>query len=427
MFKYFVGGSLLVNTIRSEPHDGYCIHPGDTSWIDCINNGQYSGKQGYFYLPEGTYFLDRHFQLPDNVYIEGAGPGKTTIQATKAVYNGCGEHAEVPGDPKTRIGFVLSTNSYIGQFKYVALDDHRWQGYDGAALCGGAVFETPGCSDAYCKSSNIGDRRYGNGGVHDVTIDNVVIRGLSNNLGPQVGVFLTQTRDLSKPSYSITIRGIDLYHSWADGINIHGATHSVRVEDCKLAFQGDDNLAVWSHNDMATDIVFSRNHVSQKQSTNPDKSWGNCVALYGGSRIQVLDTNCEHTSNGGVKFANSFGGGFARGTDVLVQNMQTDSGKPNCAGQETTQGLINRCPKPDKSGCSDPCFIHRACKKGAGYKSGNMGDGWYCSDQHDVDALTSFDNCCIHPGCAKGATYNTRESMWMCKDDMSFEETITHV
>jgi hypothetical protein len=418
----------------------YCLKPGpigDVSWIDCILTGQNSGKKGYFFLPAGTYYLDRQLQLPDNVYIEGAGTDKTIIQAIRAVTNGCGEKAEQGGDPTTRIGFVLSSNSWIGKFKFVAMDERRWQGYAGAALCGGGVFETPGCSDAYCKSPTmIGDQRYGHGGIHTTNVFDVQIRGFSPTVGPQLAVFITQTKDLTKPSYDINITGVDMDYSWCDGINVHGAAHHVKVENCRLAHQGDDNLAVWSSGDLMHDVTFKNNWVSQLESTNPSKTWGNCVALYGGgSGIKIEGLTCEHTSNGGVKFADgslNFGGSWSQNTNVLVRNITTfGPHMPDCIGQQfITAGLVNNCPKSDTKGCSDPCWIHNNCKGAPGYSAdptSNMGVGWYCGDGMTVSETTSFDHCCIHPNCGVGPAWSDSKSMWICKDDLPLEDVLALV
>merc|ERR1719310_423891 len=158
---------------------------------------------------------------------------------------------------------------------------------------------------------------------------------------------------------------------------------------------------------MANNITFKSNTVSQRQSTNPNKYWGNCVALYGGKDIRVIDTTCANTANGGVKFAETFGGKFGSDSNIIVQNMQTDEGKPDCYQQSEVgarSGIVNSCPRIDSgnSVCMDPCFVHRNCGKGISYSgssSSSMGKGWYCNDNVLVGETTDYDLCCIHPGC----------------------------
>jgi hypothetical protein len=311
-----------------------CIHPGDSSWLDCIKDA------GEYHLPAGTYVLDRHFQMPDGVTILGAGPGETIIQASHAVENGCGSKIpshEYPGDPTTRIGFVLGNNCRIGGFTFLGKDDHRWQNYYGAALCGGAVFETPGCADAYCAGENIGEG-HGDGGVENIVIEDVVISGTTADTAPQLAVFITQTKDLDNPTDGVHVKGVRMDHSWCDGINLHGAVRNAVVEDCDLSWQGDDNLAVWSAGDRADNITFRNNVVSQAKTTNlPSTRWGNCVALYGGSRITVSNTTCYHSSNAGVKIDESFKGSFGENTNIQVHDIFTDEGVPACQGASSAR------------------------------------------------------------------------------------------
>lgn len=306
-----------------------CIQAGDASWLDCIK------EAGTYHLPEGKFILDRHFQMPDGVTILGAGPDKTTIEAARAVENGCGKNisqSEYPGDPSTRIGFVLGNDCRIGGFKFLSKDTHRWQNYYGAALCGGAVFETPGCADAYCAGGNIGEG-HGDGGVKNIVIEDVVISGATPDTAPQLAVFVTQTKDLDAPTVGVHIKGIRMDHSFCDGINLHGAVRDAVVEHCELFFQGDDNLAVWSAGDRADNITFRHNIVSQARTENhPSPRWGNCVALYGGSGISVLNTTCYHSSNAGVRMSDEFRGAWGQNSQITVEDMVTDEAIPGCQG-----------------------------------------------------------------------------------------------
>jgi len=321
--------AMLVGLNAGSAASDDCIHPGGTSWLDCIK------QDGTYHLPKGTYILDRHFQMPDGVTIFGAGRGKTIIEADRAVENGCGsniDQGDFPGDPSSRIGFVLGNNCNIGHFTFKSKDTHRWQGYNGAPLCGGAVFETPGCADAYCAGENIGDSRYGDGGVHHINIENVEITGSTPETAPQSAVFVTQTQDLDNPTHHVNIKGIHLDHSWCDGINLHGAVHDAVVEECDMSFQGDDNLAVWSAGDKADNILFQNNILSQAKTENhPSPRWGNCVAIYGGSRIKVLNTTCYHSSDAGAMMSESFSGSWGQNSQITVQDMFTDENNiPAC-------------------------------------------------------------------------------------------------
>merc|ERR1711865_491085 len=238
----------------------------------------------------------------------------------------------------------------------------------GAPLCGGAVFETPGCSDAYCDSENIGASKYDHGGVTTIVIEDVVISGSTPDTAPQLAVFITQTKDLLKPTENVHIKGVRMDHSWCDGINLHGAVRNAVVEDCELSFQGDDNLAVWSAGDRADNITFRNNMLSQAKTENyGSPRWGNCVALYGGSGINVFNTTCYHSSNAGVRMSDEFHGAWGSSSKITVEGMVTDEGTPAC---EVSSG------SPATPGCDDieaplslPGWIQNTganCYEGAG-------------------------------------------------------------
>jgi len=116
--------------------------------------------------------------------------------------------------------------------------------------------------------------------------------------------------------------------------------HDVTVSGSDLSVAGDDNLAVWSAGDKATQIVFKDNKVSQMYTTNPVTTWGNCVAIYGGSHIEVHNTDCYSTNDGVVKISSEFGGSFGDRTHIVVQGSKVhtgtdetgiqDGGKPDC-------------------------------------------------------------------------------------------------
>jgi hypothetical protein len=154
--------------------------------------------------------------------------------------------------------------------------------------------------------------------------------------------------DLEQPTNEILISGIHMDHSWCDGINLHGSTHNAVVQNCNLAFQGDDNLAVWSAGDRAHSILFRNNIVSQAKTTNyANPRWGNCVALYGGDRITVENTICYHSSDAGVKMSDEFGGSW--GGWVKVTGMTTDENKPACTtvGASTSTEGCEMVQSPD--------------------------------------------------------------------------------
>merc|ERR1719183_1154957 len=125
-------------------------------------------------LEAKTYYIDRQYLLPCGVQVQGAGVGKTIIQAVR-----CEDPSDTYGlgtkGVKYRIGFVFNHNTSITGLTFHGADKRRYakrssqgQHYSGfddiekkwchnggdgySDLQGGAGFETPGCSDPYACS-----------------------------------------------------------------------------------------------------------------------------------------------------------------------------------------------------------------------------------------------------------------------------------
>jgi hypothetical protein len=373
IFFAFKTGAAVADNCTITPDTG------DDSWLDCIQEG------GSYTLPPGTFILNRHFQMPDGVTILGSGPGETIIEADHAVENGCGSTItpdQYPGDPTTRIGFVLGNDCTIGGFTYLGKDDHRWQDYHGAALCGGAVFETPGCADAYCAGDVIGGESHGGNGVKNITIRDVVITGKTPEVAPQLAVFITQTMDLDQPTHDVHISGVHMDHSWCDGINLHGATYQAIVENCDLSFQGDDNLAVWSARDFASEIIFRNNVLSQAKTTNyAAPRWGNCIALYGGGRITVENNTCYHTSDAGVKTSDEFKGEWGNNSQITVTGMVTDEDKPACTNIGQQPALVTGCEAVSSADSLEGWVKMEGTNCYEGYGASTVPPGTYAPDE----------------------------------------------
>ncbi|MDG2305721.1 MAG: hypothetical protein P8R42_13970 [Candidatus Binatia bacterium] len=451
----------------SPPDQNYysCTPVGETSFAQCINDAESNGcfqPECTVYLGPTTatdvFYLDTHVKLPKNMKITGdtgstdcaTDPDNcelnTWIIASNAVNNGCGPNTDSPGDPNTRIGFVLNDKTWLGNFNFKSLDTGRWQGYDGASLCGGGVFETPGCADAYCtspKGTDITNREGSADGIYGAVVDSVYITGEgpdSSNpkTAPQLAAFVLRTRDLTKPSHDLYFHNITLAKSWADGINLHGSTRDVSVEHCNLSYQGDDNLAVWSvpGPNRMRNITFYDNTLSQVRSTNPNQPWGNCIAIYGGGgagpqRIWIDRNKCERRPDGypaAVKFSTEFAdasdsvGGkqqmFGYNSEIYVLNR---GGPDLCSGavEDRPQAFpykarINGCP--DISGwpdCPDPAFIREGCQNASWDENGPWGPAWYCNSGEPK--WGNLATACIHKGC-EDARQDPDTGLWVCSN-----------
>jgi len=464
-------GGLLSDT----GDDDYWCYPTDGTDVEwCIEQAQGEGKSKLVLAATDDtnyFYVDQQVKLPQNFIVTGElgdnGELLTWITASDEVSNGCsssyketGGIQEFPGDSSTRQGFVLNDNTWIGNFNFVALDTDRWQGYGGDPLCGGAVFEAPGCADAYCdpntSSEDITNREGEARGISTAGVGNVFITG--DNYGdypdgycspswnqggwygditaPQSAVYLPRVRDYDNGHYNIDISGITMYKSWADGINVHGSNSQISVHDNDLACQGDDSLAVWSTQDnySAKGIQFYNNKLDQRLSTNPNPEWGSCIALYGGGgegdgQAIWIDRNyCQgNTRVEDVKFSKHFrdeyldadginGPMFPWGSQVFVTNYGGDNkwSDTTCGGANYDwdgEGLpkevvINMCPNPTGwADCPAPAFLYSGCGFDGNwvdwfdYGPDSFGNapGYYCTDGSDAVDPGSIDD--LMPAC----------------------------
>jgi hypothetical protein len=296
------------------------------AWIENIEQ-----HGGVHMLEAQTYFLDRQYKLPDDTTIIGAGSGSgqssTIIKAVATKpeqqggeYNGCG------GQSVNRQGFVLGSRNYIGHLHYIGFDTVRWP--DNKILCGGAPFETPGCSTAYCDELNSSD--VGGGvGVHDSMVEDVTVEKDTT----QTAFWMPQTRSI--PCRNVTLRGLETNGTWADGVNIHGSHAGVLVEGCIVSNTGDDTYAIWSHNADIDNITFANNFAGNpRYPANSDGRGVSCFAVYGGSHLTFVGNRCVGTGTKGmINFQADFNGLFSPSSStVAVTNNSVDEGSPVCGG-----------------------------------------------------------------------------------------------
>jgi hypothetical protein len=385
----------------------------------------------------------------------------------------------------SRIGFILGDNSYLASFTFVALDTKRWQPFEGDALCGGAVFETPGCASAYCAKGPAGeDPEYtvsaeGNPVIHGATVEDVFITGVKDascldngawteasncevcwqegcdcGTAPQTSFFASRPYDVDAyANHDITIKGVTMLKSWADGINVHGNAYNIYIQDNEFRCNGDDNIGLWSspfpwnmH-----DIFVSGNKMTQATSTNPagPGTWGSCVAIYGaGLNIWIMNNVCDSTVFGAVKMSVEFDDAslnafpaaddddkmFPPGANSIyvVDTVDASGATPTCIFEDAdadgnfvyssafSPGLrVNSCPAISVGwhDCPAACFIRPGCDPSmVQYTSGFKGDAWYCVDGNgaaiDLDSSDDeWDPCCIRAACGQGAVWD-QEGVW---------------
>ena len=87
--------------------------------------------------------------------IIGAGPDTTYVTAAYPVSTPDDQFSCLSDNPgKGSIGFLLGDDTFVAKFGFVSLDNYRFIMDDTTpqreGLCGGFVFETPGCATSGC-------------------------------------------------------------------------------------------------------------------------------------------------------------------------------------------------------------------------------------------------------------------------------------
>eukprot|EP00929_Paragymnodinium_shiwhaense_P028688 TRINITY_DN16585_c0_g1_i2.p1 TRINITY_DN16585_c0_g1~~TRINITY_DN16585_c0_g1_i2.p1 ORF type:complete len:474 (+),score=66.19 TRINITY_DN16585_c0_g1_i2:90-1511(+) len=296
-----------------------------------------SGPDGVrlFSFPVGEFDIDEQVELPAKTTIEGnSNPNdpadkrkkpdpktQTYFVATHGVTDVnqpyCGTHGNMQqGEAqKFRIGFLLNSQTTVRNINFQGKDTTR--PYDNGNLCGGGVFETPGCvSPGYGDGPGGGwkgrtqgcfdhtgggnDLLLGDGkGAENVVIENVRLNDLylpadaskySGGQGSQTAVWVPITNDGSATK-NLRITNLVSMLTRGDGINLHANVQDAVVEDCHIENTGDDIFAVWGAYEEPAGIVF-RNNVGVNPGPTRDYMYGVCIAVYGARDVTFSGTQC---------------------------------------------------------------------------------------------------------------------------------------
>ncbi len=211
-----------------------------------------AGAGGTVWIPPGSYLVPGHVAVPSNITIDGAGMWYSTIiGAAPGFY---GNAAPNPSTGVTLENFAISGNVQIR-------DDSA---------------QVNGIGGAYSNS----------------TIENIWIEHM------KVGVWL------DGPMTNLTISGMRIRDTTADGINLHGGTTDTTITNNNVRNTGDDGIALWSDSGIGADayVTISDNTVQQQQLANG-------IAVYGGNNNTVNGNLVEDTGitqGGGITVAQRF-------------------------------------------------------------------------------------------------------------------------
>ncbi|MCL6670979.1 discoidin domain-containing protein [Streptomyces panaciradicis] len=305
----YVNGTKIARTLPVTSKYSYI----DTSWIP--------GAKTHHFFDDARLLLGQDVQLGDKVAFQATG---TQVTVDVADFEQVGQAASQPAGSVsvTSKGADPSGNGDSTQAFRDAI----------AAAQGGVVWIPPG---DYKLTSSLGgvqnvtlqgagswysvvhtsrfiDQSSSSGGVHikDFAVMGEVTERVDSNpdnfvngaLGPnssvsgmwiqhmKVGLWLMGNND------NLVVENSRILDTTADGLNLNGNAHGVRVRGNFLRNQGDDSLAMWSLNGADSNSSFENNTISQPNLANG-------IAIYGGTDIAV--------KNNLVSDTNALGSGIA--------------------------------------------------------------------------------------------------------------------
>jgi parallel beta-helix repeat protein len=245
-------------SVVSEGADPTGVNDSTTAFENAITA---AGAGGTVWIPPGTYDIPGHITVND-VTVEGAGMWYSTITGTEPGFFGLGT-PDSCGVPNNAAG--VSTNVNLSNF----------------AISGNVQIRED------CDQDNgIG------GAMSDSTISNIWIEHM------KVGIWM------DGPMNDLTITGVRIRDTTADGINLHGGVTNSTITDSEIRNTGDDGIALWSDATLGADTgdMISDNTVQQQQLANG-------IAIYGGNNNTITGNLVEDTGilqGGGITVAQRF-------------------------------------------------------------------------------------------------------------------------
>jgi hypothetical protein len=137
----------------------------------------------------------------------------------------------------------------------------------------------------------------------------------------KVGFWLMGNND------NLVVENNRILDTTADGLNLNGNAHGVRVRNNFLRNQGDDSLAMWSLNGADSNSSFENNTISQPNLANG-------IAIYGGTDIAVRGNLISDT--------NALGSGIAISNQKFLDPFSPLAGTITVDGNTLVRaGAIN--------------------------------------------------------------------------------------
>nr|WP_093772488.1 discoidin domain-containing protein [Streptomyces sp. yr375] len=298
----YVNGQKLAKTLPVTSK--YCYI--ETSWIP--------GARAHHFFDDTRLLLGQNVQAGDKVAVEASGVQVTVdvadfeqVAAPAAKPAGAVSVTDKGADPGGQGDSTQAFRDAIaaaqGGVVWIPPGDYRIT----SSLSGVQNVTLQGAGSWYSvvHASRFIDQSGSAGSVHlkdfavvgevtervDANPDNFV----NGSLGPgssvsgmwlqhlKVGLWLTGNND------NLVVENNRILDTTADGLNLNGNAHGVRVRGNFLRNQGDDALAMWSLNAPDTNSSFENNTITQPNLANG-------IAIYGGTDLTVRNNLISDTN-----------------------------------------------------------------------------------------------------------------------------------
>ncbi|MFJ4782485.1 discoidin domain-containing protein [Streptomyces sp. NPDC088794] len=289
----YVNGTKLAKTLAVTSKYSYV----DTSWI--------AGAKTHHFFDNARLLLGRNVQAGDKVAFQSTGTQVTVDvadfeQVAAATGQPAGsvsvtsKGADPSGNGDSTQAFRDAIASAQGGVVWIPPGDYRLtsslSGVQNVTLQGAgswySVVHSSRFIDQSGSSGNVRIRDFAVLGEVTERVDSNPDNFVNGTLGPnssvsgmwiqhlKVGFWLMGNND------NLVVENNRILDTTADGLNLNGNAHGVRVRNNFLRNQGDDSLAMWSLNGADSNSSFENNTISQPNLANG-------IAIYGGTDIAV--------------------------------------------------------------------------------------------------------------------------------------------
>ncbi|MFJ3639183.1 discoidin domain-containing protein [Streptomyces sp. NPDC090108] len=336
----YVNGTKIAKTLSVTSKYSYV----DTGWI--------AGAKTHHFFDDARLLLGQNLQAGDKVAFESTGTQVTVDVADFEQVAGAASQpagsvsvvskgADPSGNGDSTQAFRDAVSAAQGGTVWIPPGDYRIT----SSLSGVQNVTLQGAGNWYSvvHTSRFIDQSGSSGGVHikdfavigEVTerVDSSPDNFVNGSLGPgssvsgmwiqhmKVGLWLMGNND------NLVVENNRILDTTADGLNLNGNAHGVRVSNNFLRNQGDDSLAMWSLNSPDTNSSFVNNTISQPNLANG-------IAVYGGSDITV--------SNNLVSDTNALGSGIAISNQKFLDPFSPLAGTITVSGNTLVRaGALN--------------------------------------------------------------------------------------